>query len=264
MEHQSVYRDDWDEIVSQFILQNEPFEGYWEESERYALNFVDKVLKGATKQRLLDLGCGRGRLLGRFADRFKAVVALDSDHTRLDKAKNAVRLDGLKNVEFVNGLFEDCVSDLGMFDMILCSHVIQHLPTADLAGMFKLIHKALVPGGILVLLTSHSEESRDIYKLWRIGNPGKRVVEERLHSAGAFNGCFVDGSNDQIPTHAFAIESLREYLDSFRLKRIQCFHALHKRNRMDALVFRDYWINFPWFKGLFGIDVLIIAEKLAG
>ncbi len=262
MKYSTRYPTQWDEIVTQFIVQHEPFEGYWAQSERYALGAVDRVIRGAPQGRLLDLGCGKGRLTGRFAGRFQEVVALDSDQTQIEQARTLVAKAGWRNVKFVSGLFQDCVSDLGTFDMVLCSHVIQHIPTGLLSCMFEGIQNVLVPGGVLALLTSHSRGKRDTFKVWSLADKGRRVIEEPFANADAFDSLFSNGCPAyQLPTHSFAIRTLRKFLAHYRLIDVRCFHALHKRNGLDTLMFRDQWINMPCVKGVFGIDVLTIVQR---
>jgi len=261
MNPKSYYNDDWDKIVSQFVLLHEPFDGYWVRSEQHALRLVDSLVRRKPKSRLLDLGCGVGRLLGRFAKLFEEVVALDADRVRLDQARGMAKVAKLENVQFVNQLFEECAGTLGKFDMVLCSHVIQHLPIDLLASIFKQISTILVQDGLVVLLTSHSRGEQDAFKLWSLTDAGRRVTEDILANACEFNEIVVDDHRrDRLPIHAFAIGSLRELMMDYRLLNVHCFHELHHRTIVDAILFRDDWINLPVLKGSFGIDILVIGK----
>lgn len=264
MEHNIIFPDEWDDdILARFILQREPFDDYWVRSERRALKVVDTVLRRRPRRRLLDLGCGRGRLIGGFSNLFEEVVAVDANRARIGEARRAAHAVKLKNVEFVDRLFEECVSELGTFDMVLCSHVIQHLPTSVLAVVLEHIDSVLMRGGLLVLLTSHSRAKQDAFKLWRLIGSGSCVTEESLKNAAAFDEVLVKGYlKDRVLSHAFAISSLQNIMRDYRVIKVHCYHALHKCNIVDAILFRDSWINMPWLKGLFGIDVLVIGEKV--
>ena len=77
------YPDVADEIISLFIQQAEPYEGYWAVSEQRALDLIGQRLEVQFGDRsattALDAGCGPGRLLpwiARFADRITAVDGL--------------------------------------------------------------------------------------------------------------------------------------------------------------------------------------------
>lgn len=257
------YLDEWDEIVSKYINWHEPFDGYWTKSEERAFTFVDNILLNASRQRVLDLGCGRGRLLTRFAHFFKEVVALDSQQERIMHAKALVNSSQLLNVNFINQPFEDCTEEIGKFDVVLCSHVVQHIPTFDVVEMFKQINSVLLPGGLLVLLTAHAISERNKFKVWQINNGDQKVTEELLESETAFNKCFTEQHlSARIPTHSFTSDNLCALLQGYKLRKTYYFHALYKRNFIDSTIFRDRLINLPLLKGFWGIDVLIVAEKL--
>jgi len=261
MNRRYTYWDEWDDIVSRFIQKNEPYRGYWSDSEQHALRLADASLTNKSRERLLDLGCGRGRLLPRFANAFEEVVALDSDEGRISEARKLAHATSLENIRFINRFFEDCASELGRFDMILCSHVIQHLPADSVGTMIGLMHSVLTRSGVLVLLTSHAVSKHDVYKLWRLNGSASGTIQENLDRDAFERIVANDSLNGGVPTHAFAIGNLRSMLAGYEILKVHCFHALHTRNIMDAIVFRDNWINTPGLKGLFGIDVLVIAKK---
>ena len=253
-----AYHNEWDQIVTGFIARNEPFLGYWERSEKFALELIDSSVR-PRRHRLLDLGCGGGRLLVRYAKSFDEVVALEPDPVRMGRAVATAREAGLNNVRFVNALFEDCASNLGAFDVVLCSHVIQHLPLAAVEPMMQRIYARLVRGGLVVLLTAHSCRQSDAFKLWSLSD----TRWETEVGGDEFNRILADECrNDTLPIHAFGLRSLRELLAPFQLLRLHCFHALERRNLLDAIVFRDRWINWPLLQGDFGIDVLVAGRRI--
>jgi hypothetical protein len=128
-------------------------------------------------------------------------------------------------------------------------------------AMVDLMNAVLVPGGLLVLLTSHSTGQDDAYKLWRPDESGNGAFEESIQREG-FDGLIINDRQEAgIPSHAFTICSLRKLLARMELVKVHCFHALHKRNLLDHLLFRDTWVNMPGLKGSFGIDVLAIGKK---
>lgn len=257
-----TYIDEWDDVVSRYILQSEPYHDYWHKSEEHALRIVDLLLRDKVRGRALDLGCGHGRLLERISRRFDEVVALDSNANRIDQSRITIRQLGLCNVKIQIGRFEQIAESLGSFDMILCSHVIQHLPTESLNDTFEQIKAILRPGGFLVILTSHSMALHDRFKTWRLSEHGNGTVEEVFVDEESFNSRLVDSAiADQVPSHAFSLTSLQRLLGGLKVRRLHCFHALHPTSWIDKVMFRDRGINLPLFKGQFGIDVLAIAQK---
>lgn len=92
--------------------------------------------------RVLDVGCGDGRLLGQFADQGWEAVGLDPSAT----AVAAVRSRG---VEAHQGTLDDAPWPDGSFDAVLFQHSLEHIPgpVHALEGAARL----LAPGGVLAV-----------------------------------------------------------------------------------------------------------------
>lgn len=252
-----TYHDEWDEIVARFIAAKEPFPSYWARSENFALELIDPSIR-SRRGRLLDLGCGVGRLLVRYAGWFDEVVGIEADSFRIAKAAANVWNAGLTNVRFINAPFEGCVG-LGEFDVVLCSHVIQHLSVEAVKPIMQRIHATLVPGGMIILLTAHSRCNSDSFKIWRASSTAceTEVAADEFHRILAD-----DRRKNALPIHAFGLPGLRRLLTEYELLRVHCFHALGPRNLSDAILFRDRWINWPFLQGGFGNDVLVAGQKV--
>ena len=101
-----------------------------------------------TKTRILDAGCGNGRvtaLLQRYAPQLASLVGID-----LTAA--AVAAENLKNLPNVKVLEKDLLgdlSDLGTFNLIYCQEVLHH--TADPRGAFLNLCQRLAPGGEIAI-----------------------------------------------------------------------------------------------------------------
>lgn len=100
--------------------------------------------------RVLDFGCGAGRLSQALAEHAGAVVGLDVSPPMLAKARELDRSAG--KCSFVLG--ED--SDLrafgdASFDLVYTERVLQHLPRPVLATYLAEFVRVLRPGGIAVL-----------------------------------------------------------------------------------------------------------------
>ncbi len=259
----SVYFTEWDEIVWEYIRQREPFAGYWyDESENRILDFIAKSIHKKPMLRLLDLGCGQGRLLLKFADKFEQIVAIDSEKQRIEDAKKVAAKGEIGKYLFVNNVFEECADQLGQFDMILCSHVIQHLPTNRLSVFFEKVHTVLNPGGILALFTSHSRASYDTFKYWQIDSGNNRVNEIIMPNEDMFNSALCNSSSKaQVPMHSFSINNIHRLLLSFNIKHTYTYHSLFRRSLLDSICFRDSLLNFPVLRNWFGIDMFLLAEK---
>ena len=98
---------------------------------------------------ILDIGCGDGKLLFQFRNRFKRLVGLEYSASRLEAAKV-----NLRDFDFVPvcGSAES-MTDIatGSIDCIVTADVIEHIPDVYLAADEML--RVLKPGGVLVINT---------------------------------------------------------------------------------------------------------------
>ncbi len=83
---------------------------------RLIQRFVD--LRGV---RILELGCGDGRLTRQLAPLASAVVAVEPDRARVALARRTARSEGIDNVSFRVGPAERLRVDGAPFDMALFS-----------------------------------------------------------------------------------------------------------------------------------------------
>ena len=158
-------RDAWDDFAERdamFYIQCERSD--WTQEEFFAdgrshfgavLQWVgDRVQRG----KMLDLGCGLGRLTVAAAPHFESVVGMDISSKMVEEARS---LDPPANVSFVQitspGLPE--LEDDSL-DFAICFSVFQHIPDEDvIAGYTKAISRALRPTGRAVLHFDTEPES---------------------------------------------------------------------------------------------------------
>ena len=107
-------------------------------------------LRLAPRMRVLDAGCGPGRLtvpIARAVGPDGDVVALDGQRAMLEKLERRISEEGLENVKTLHaGLGEGKVEE-GGFDRVLLAMVLGEV--RDRAAAARELHAALVPGGIL-------------------------------------------------------------------------------------------------------------------
>ena len=102
---------------------------------------------------LLDIGCSDGvyTIPWRVMDGGRA-VGVDIAPGFIERAKQAAEQRGVNNVDFVTrDIQQEPLDDLGHFDVVLFSEVLEHLNHPDLA--MKSIRNRLEEGGVLVLST---------------------------------------------------------------------------------------------------------------
>jgi trans-aconitate methyltransferase len=113
--------------------------------QRHVLRTLETL---RTPGRILDAGCGEGRITQAMARRWPnaRVVGIDEDDEVLDRARSFVAGD--PRIEVRRGLVGGPpVGDT--FDLIVCVDVMEHI-REDAAG-FRWLADHLMPGGVLVL-----------------------------------------------------------------------------------------------------------------
>lgn len=104
--------------------------------------------------RLLEIGCGIGRMTGHLAEIFGEVYAVDVSHEMVQQAR--VRLAHLPNVtvQETSGYdFADFPDDF--FDLVFSAYVFQHVPNAEVIRRNICdAYRVLRPGGVFQFQTS--------------------------------------------------------------------------------------------------------------
>jgi 2-polyprenyl-3-methyl-5-hydroxy-6-metoxy-1,4-benzoquinol methylase len=109
-----------------------------------------------TPRRVLDFGCGVGRLLIPFARAVDEVVGLDVSVSMLQEARRNCDEHGLRNVRLLDS--NDSLSTLaGSFDLIHSCIVFQHIPAERGRAIFSKLLQHLRPGGIGAVQLTYSK-----------------------------------------------------------------------------------------------------------
>ena len=99
-----------------------------------------------TCRRLLDLGCGTGRLTRAIARRVEEVTAVDVSREMLRVAR--AQCAGHGNVGFVEADLCDLPVTLGVFDCVMSVNLLHNLPAEQAAQAMKAL---VAPGGLLIV-----------------------------------------------------------------------------------------------------------------
>jgi ubiquinone/menaquinone biosynthesis C-methylase UbiE len=98
-------------------------------------------------KKMLDIGCGVGRMDGAFAEMFGEVWGIDISEEMLNKAKKAVNQDNIRFLK-VNGLDLKCFQ-CNFFDFVFSYLTFQHFPKIkNVWAHFAEIYRVLKPGGL--------------------------------------------------------------------------------------------------------------------
>lgn len=101
---------------------------------------------------ILDAACGAGEALHYLRERgYTSVLGIDLSEEQLAQARAA----GLPNVRRQD-LFEHLEEGPARYDLILASHVMEHLPKPQVPVCLRQMARALRPGGRIVVLTPNA------------------------------------------------------------------------------------------------------------
>lgn len=133
---------------------------------------------------VLDVGCGRGVFLDLL--RSAGIEAVGIDHSQ--ESVDACRKRGffIEQQEARGYL----AASEGRFGGIFCSHVIEHMGYDDAMSFLVLCHRALRPGGILLLVTPNPEDLTIISNIFWLDpthvRPYPRLLLESMLAANGF------------------------------------------------------------------------------
>ena len=117
-------------------------------AERMALSFGLDMLAALPCGSFMDVGCGSGKVVSLAQQMGWHAEGLELDSEAVASAKRA----GLTIAE---GGYERLHERPQKFDVVLCSHVIEHVH--DPVDMLRALHDALRPGGFLLLATPNAQ-----------------------------------------------------------------------------------------------------------
>jgi SAM-dependent methyltransferase len=159
------HRRDWEELARldpMWAVVSDPSRrfGRWEADEFFATGEAEveaalargRALGVPVEQRdALEFGCGIGRVTRALAARYDRAVGVDISTEMLDRARELNA--GAEGIEFVHNEAPD-LAVLGdrRFDLVYSRHVLQHLPSEDLARSYLQEMVRLVrPGGLVLV-----------------------------------------------------------------------------------------------------------------
>lgn len=252
------YPDLKDKIVTEMIRKIELYPGYWGDSETAIIDIIKKLIKqGVGCRRFLDAGCGYGRLISFFEEQFDEVVAIEPDIERLKIAESNARILKLSNkIIFKRVAIED-VDDIGQFDFILCSHVLQHVHTDAVPIIIKTFKNLMKKDGLLCITTCHSTNDKGYFVNNLMRN--SQLIRETI-TKDEFNSLI--NSRGTLPAHIFRLEEISRLLSANGFKIIE-FRVFHLDKRILGLENEkeiDNAANFsPDLQERAGLDMMVAA-----
>lgn len=168
-------------------------------------------------ERLLEAGCGSGRLWLQNLDRLPQDVELTLGDLSAGMAHQA--RDNL-NGHFIYAVYD--IQNLPfngqLFDRIVANHMLYHVP--DIARAVKELRRLLKPGGLLCTATNGIKHMLDLHQLIRDFNPHYRLPTLELRRYTLENAAAILGAEfDQVDVRLYeddlkvtAIQPLLDYI----------------------------------------------------
>jgi ubiquinone/menaquinone biosynthesis C-methylase UbiE/DNA-binding transcriptional ArsR family regulator len=146
---------------------------------------LDAALEGAPRfRRLLDIGCGAGRMLELLAPQAEAATGVDLSAAMLGVARARVEQAGLRNVQLRQGDMYALPVERDSIDLAVVHQVLHYLDNP--ARALREAARALSPGGRLIVVDfapHHCEMLREKHEHRRLGFAADEVADY-LRQAG--------------------------------------------------------------------------------
>lgn len=181
--------------------------------ERIYQAFVDttpplEYISDGHYSRILDVGCGNGRISEQLADIGETVVGLELDRDRLDVFQES----GVpQNQEIVQGDATSLPFPDNHFDLVSSYTVYEHIPEEAIPNYLAEIHRVLQPDGTVYIVN-------DAF-FYRVLRKSRLLMPERGPAPGHINMVTPNAMADEIEKAGFKIELVRyspyhHFLDS--------------------------------------------------
>ncbi len=104
-------------------------------------------------QKMLDIACGTGHMIMRYAKHFSEVIAIDHSKAMLAQAQRKIMEE---NLQYVNLIEQDVLTYLSnekeeYFDFVSCVGFLHHLPSEQIPGVVANIFRLIRKSGVLLL-----------------------------------------------------------------------------------------------------------------
>ena len=169
------------------------------------LEAVLATLKEFGARRVLDLGCGEGKLLRHlFKDpSFEEIVGLDVSHRALERARERLRLDRLPErqqarIRLLHGSLIYRDRRLAAFDAAAVVEVIEHLDPPRLAAFERVVFEHARPGAVVV--TTPNQEYNALFETMPAG-----AFRHRDHRFEWTRAEFQDWAQQVAERHAYTV-----------------------------------------------------------
>jgi ubiquinone/menaquinone biosynthesis C-methylase UbiE len=149
-----------DPMFRRAAMTDEARREFFSSSELHAQRILTTIRKHIEPEfaprKILDFGCGVGRVLVAFAKMAEEVFGLDVSPSMLEEARRNCSERGLSNVRFVHS--DDYLSTFSeKVDLVHSYIVFQHIPVARGRTILSTLLRRLRPGGVAAIQLTYSK-----------------------------------------------------------------------------------------------------------
>lgn len=170
---------DKNDLLTCELIEREYDGAYWGASEDNLLKNVQvKIDRRKGEKKMLDVGCGMGRLFPVFLPHVDTIKALEPDEARFAQAqRTAEDFDG--RIEVLRGDVR-LLEDDEQYSVVLISHILQHIKDADMQAMLNKLKKVTAGGGMVIVTTTHAEGDDNLYfaESWEDGRRKTETISK--------------------------------------------------------------------------------------
>jgi ubiquinone/menaquinone biosynthesis C-methylase UbiE len=202
----------WNEHIHDLAIAKHPVgsEGFFQDLTdyrfdklRYLPNVVD--FGGYAGKRVLEVGCGIGIDLVKFAEGKAKVTGIDLAEKSIELAKQNFSFAGVEG-DFLRMNGEDMEFDDNSFDVVYAHGVIQY--TANAGKMMKEIHRVLKPGGEAIMMVYNRISWLNfLSKIMKVELEHEDAPVLNKYSIGEFRELLSDFSHVKIIPERFPVKS---------------------------------------------------------
>lgn len=112
--------------------------------------FLKAIPQSHRVEQVLDIGCGNGIVTDLLLSRYSKTkyTLLDASHEMLSLCKQ--RFEGYE-IDYIQSYFSDFDFPTSAYDLVVAGFSLHHCQSEEKQHLFKKIHTALKPGGLLVM-----------------------------------------------------------------------------------------------------------------
>ena len=124
--------------------------------------WLKEELPADRNARILDIGCGFGQMLLRLRDEgYRNISGIDIGSESVEFCQS----QGL-NVRRINSIEEFAQEQAGQYDLILMSHVLEHIPKEETISTLSAIRSLLAAGGSYIVMVPNAQSATGVYWMY--------------------------------------------------------------------------------------------------